>query len=84
MCSPQKVLRTPRVRELSLAVWTATGGVEAPTEHGGFLVDDAFSPPPASSTVRTTREVLHKLVDGDSVPIDMLSQLEAAVQPGAP
>ena len=69
MCSPQELLRTPRVPEPSLAVWTVTGGVEAPTEFGGFLVDDAFSPPPASSTVRTTREVLDKLVDGGSVPV---------------
>ena len=79
MCSPQELLRTPRVPELSLAVWTAAGGVEAPTELGGFLVDDAFSPPAAHSTVRTTREVLDKLVDGESVPIDLLSQFEAAV-----
>ena len=34
--------------------------------------------------VRTTREVLDKLVDGDSVPIDLLSLFEAVIQPGAP
>ena len=72
MCSPQELLRTPRVPEVSLAVWTAAGGVEAPTELGGFLVDDACSPPPA------------RLVDGDSVPFDQLSQFEAAIRLGAP
>ena len=51
-------------------------------ELGVFLVDDALSPPTASSAARTTREVPDKLVDGDSVPIDLLSQFEAAVRPG--
>ena len=81
---PARIVAHSRVPELSLAVRTAAGGVEAPMELGGFLVDDAFSPPPASSTVRTMREVLDKLVDGDSVPMDQLSLFEAAVQPGAP
>ena len=80
MCSPQELLRTPRVAELSLVVLTAAGGMEL----GGFLVDDSFSPPPASSTVRTTRELRDNLVDGDSVPIYLLSQFEAAIQPGLP
>ena len=83
MCSPHELLRTPRLPQLSLAVWTAAGEVDAPAELGGFLVDDAFSPLPINSAARTTEEVLDKLVDGDSVPIDLLSQFEAAVQPGA-
>ena len=41
-------------------------------------------PPSASSTARTTKEVLDKLVDADSVPIDLLSQFEVAVLPVAP
>ena len=84
MCYPQELLCTHCIPELSLAVWTAAVGVEAPMELGVFMVVDAFFPPPVSSTVRTTREVLNKLVAGDSVPIDLLSQFEAAVRPGAP
>ena len=82
MCSPQDFLRTPRLPELSLAVWTAAGEAAIPAELGGFLVDDAVSPPPASSAARTRKEVLHTLVDRDSIPIDVLSQFEAAVRPG--
>ena len=67
MRSPHEFLRTPRL--------------PAPAELGGFLVDDAPSPPPTSSAARTTKEVLDKLVDGDSVPIDLVSQFEAAVRP---
>ena len=81
VCSPQDFLRTPRLPELSLAVCTAAGEAATPAEFGGFLVDDALSPPPASSVARTTKEVLDKLVDGDFVPIDLLSQFEAAVRP---
>ena len=47
-------------------------GVASPAGLRGFLVDDAFSPPPPQSAVRTTKEVLDKLVDGDFVPIDLL------------
>ena len=83
MCSLQNLLCTRCVPEPSLAVWILGGGAEARTELGGFRVDDAFSPPPRSPTVRTTREVLEKLGDGDSVPVVGLSRLEAAVQPRA-
>ena len=79
MCSPHEFLRTPCLPELSLVVWIATGDVATPVELGGLLVDDAFSPPPAP----TTKEVRDKLVDGDTVPIDVLSQFEAVVQPGS-
>ena len=82
MCSPHELLRNPRLPELSLAVWTEAGEVAVPAELGEFLVDDAFSPPPANSAARTTKEVPDKLVDGDCVPIDLLSQFEAVVQPG--
>ena len=41
-------------------------------------------PPSATSTARTTKEVLDKLVDGDSVPIDLLSQFEVTVPPVTP
>ena len=67
VCSPQEFLHIPRLPELSLA----------PAELSGFLVDDALSPPPASSAARTTKEVLDKLADGDFVPMDLLSQFEA-------
>ena len=80
--SPHEFLCTPRLPELSLAVWIAAGEVTTPAEVGGFLVDDALSPPPASSAARTTKEVVDKLVNGDSMPIDVLSQFEAAVRPG--
>ena len=73
MCSAHEVLRTPRLPELSLAVWTEARDVATPAELGGVLVDDALSPPPTSSAARTTKEVQDKLVDGDSVPIDLLS-----------
>ena len=36
MYSPHEVLRTPRLPELSLAVWTEAGEVAAPAELGGF------------------------------------------------
>ena len=86
MCSPHELLRDPRVPELSLVVWTAAGGSDAPT-HGcgasvtldGFLTEDTSSPPSASSTTRTTKARRDKLVDGDSVPIDLMSQFEVAV-----
>ena len=88
VCSPHELLRTPCVPDLSLAVWTAADGPDAPTHGsgastalGGFLTDDASSPPSASSTARTTKEVLEKPVDGDLVPIDLLSQFEASVPP---
>ena len=83
MCSPHELFRTPRLPELSLAVWTAAGEVDALRELGGFLVDDAFSPLPTNSAALTTKEVLDKLVDGDSVPIDVMSQFSAAIQPWA-
>ena len=83
MCSPHELVRTPRLPELCLAVWTVAGEVDTPAGLGGFLVDDAFSPLPTNSAARTTKEVLDKLVDGDSVPIDLPSQFEAAVRPGA-
>ena len=91
MCTPHELLRTPRMPELFLAVWTMAGGSDMPA-HGcgtsmvlsGFLTDDAPPPPSASSTARTTKEVLDKLVDGDSLPIDLLSQFEAAVLPATP
>ena len=73
MYSPHEFLRTLRLPELSLAVWTEAGDVAALAELGGFLVDDAFFPPPTNSATRTTKEVLDKLVDGDPVPIDLLS-----------
>ena len=63
-CSPHELLRTPRVLELSLAVWTAAGGSDAPTHGsgasatlGGFLTEDTSSPPSTSTTTRTTKEV---------------------------
>ena len=83
MCSPHELLRTPRLPELSLAVWTAAGEVDTRAGLGGFLVDHAFSPLPTNPAARTTKEVLDKLVNEDSLPIDLLSQFEAAVQPGA-
>ena len=66
--STQEFLRTSRLPELSLAVWTAAWEATTAAALGGFLVDDALSPLPASSAARTTKEVLDKLVDGDSVP----------------
>ena len=81
MCSPHQFLRTPHLPELSLAVWTEAWDVATPAELGGFLVDDAFSPPPTKLAARTTKEVLDKLEDGYSVPIDLLLQFDAAVQP---
>ena len=82
---------TPRVPKLSLAVWIMTGGTNTPTHRsgaspalGGFLTDDASSPPSAAFAARTTKVVLDKLVDGDSVPIDLFSQFEAAVPPATP
>ena len=80
MCSPHELIRTPRLPELSLAMWTAAGEVDTPAELGGFLVDDVFSPLSTNSAARTTKEVVDKLVDGHSVPIDLLSHFEAAVQ----
>ena len=80
MCSPHDLLRTPGLLELSLPMWTAAGEVDTFAELGGFLVDNAFTPLPPNSAVRTTKEVLENLVDGDSVPIDLLLQFEAAVQ----
>ena len=62
-------------------MWTAAGEAATPTDLGGSLVDDALSPPPAGLTDGTTKEFMDKLLDGDSVPIDLLSQLEAAVRP---
>ena len=82
VCSPQEILRTPRLPELSLAVWTAAGEAATPAALGGFLVDDALSPLRTSSAARTTKEVLDKLVHGNSVPIEVLLQFEAAVRPG--
>ena len=79
MCSPHELLRTPRLPELSLAVWTEAREVATPAELGGFSVNDAFSPLPTNSAVRTTKEVVDKLVDRDSVPIDLLLQFDAAV-----
>ena len=79
---PAGVSPHPRLSELSLAVWTVAGEAATPAALGGFLVDGALSPLPASSAARTKKEVLDKLVDGDSVPIDLLSQFEAAVRPG--
>ena len=81
MCSPHELLRTPRLPQLSLAVCIAAGEVDTPAELGGFLVDDAFSPLPTNSAACTTKEVLNKLVDGNCVAIDQLSQFQAAVQP---
>ena len=83
MCSPHELLRTPRLPELSLAVWTAAREIDTPAGLGGFLVDDAFSPTPTNSAARATKEVLKKSVDGDSVPIYLLSHFGAAVQPRA-
>ena len=83
MCSPHELLHTPRLRGLSLAVWTAAGEIDTPAELGKFLVANAFSPLPTNRVAHTTKEVLDKLVDGEYVPIDVLSQFEVAVQPGA-
>ena len=47
VCSPQEFLRAPRLPELSLAVWTTAREAATPAELGGFLVDDALSPPSA-------------------------------------
>ena len=80
--SPHEFLRTPRLPELSTAVWTAAGESATPAALGGFLVDETLSPPPASSAGRTRGGLLDKLVDGDSMPINLLSQLEAAVWRG--
>ena len=84
MCSLYELLRTPRVPKLSLAVWTTAGSSHVPAHGSGastaldeFLTDDAPSPP--SVTARTTKELLDKLVDGDSVPIDLLLRFEDAV-----
>ena len=82
VCSPHEFLHTPRLPELSLAVWTAAGDVATPAELGGVFVDDAFSPPPTNSAARTKKEVLDKLVDGGFVPINPPSQFEAAFRPG--
>ena len=62
-------------------MWTAAGEAATPTDLGGSLVDDALSPPPAGLTAGTTKEFMDKLLDGDSVPIYLLLQLEAAVRP---
>ena len=81
-CSLQEFLRTPRLPELSLEPWTAAREAADPAKLGGFLLDDGLSPPSASSTAHTTKEVPDKLVDGDSMPIDLLLQFEAGVRPG--
>ena len=67
------------------------GRLDAPTHScgasetlGGRLTEDTSSPPLASSTTRTAKEVLDKLVDGESVPINLLSQFEAAIPPVTP
>ena len=46
---------------------------------GGFIPDDSPTPPATGSTARSTKEALEKLAHGDSLPIDVLSQFEAAV-----
>ena len=68
VCSPQKFLRTSRLPALSLALWTAAKEAATPAALGGFLVDDALSPPPASLEARTTKEVLHQFVDETLCP----------------
>ena len=85
-CSSHEVLCTPHVLELNLVVWTAPGAQDAPTPRlshavalGGFLLDDDPTPPAPGSVARPTKEVLHKVVDADSVPIDVLLQFDAAV-----
>ena len=80
VCSRQEFLRTSRLPELSLAVWTAAGQAATPAKLGGFLADDAVSLPLPSSAARRKKEVMDKLVDRDSVPMDLLSQLEPAVR----
>ena len=82
MCSAHEFLRASCLPELSLVVWSAARNVATHAELGAFLVDDALCPPLAISAARTTRAVLDKLAIGDSVPIDVLSQFEAAVRPG--
>ena len=82
VCSSQEFLCTPRLPELSLAIWAAAWEPATPAALGGFLVDDALSPLSASLAARTRKEVLDKLVDGDFVPVDPLSQFEAAVRTG--
>ena len=72
---PPPALKVVREWE-GVGVWPVA---TAPPWLGGFLVDDAFSPLPTNSAARATKEVLDKLVDGDSVPIDLLSQFEAVV-----
>ena len=42
VCSLQVFLRTPRLPELSLAVWTAAWEATTPAALGGFLVDEPF------------------------------------------
>ena len=88
MCTPHELLRISRVQELSLALWTMARGSDVPAHGssaskalGGGLTDDAPSPPSDSSAARTTKVVLIRLVGGDSVPIDLLSQFEAGVLP---
>ena len=80
--TPQEFLCTPRLPELSLAFWTAAGEAATPTTLGGMLVDDAFPPLPANSPACTKKDVVDKLVDGDTVPIDLMALFEAAVRPG--
>ena len=63
---------------------STTHGFAASAALGGFLTYDAPSPPSATSATRTTKEVLDRLVDGDSVPIDLLLQFEVAVPPVTP
>ena len=90
-CTPLELLHTPRVPELYLAVWTVPGAQDAPASRcshavalGGFPLDDDPTPPAPRSTAPSTKEVLDKLVDGDSMPIDLMLKFKAAVSAVTP
>ena len=85
-CTPHELLRIPRVPELCLAPWTAQGAQDASTPRsspamtlGGFIPHDGPTPLATGSATWSTKQGLGKLVDGDSMPIDVLSQFEAAI-----
>ena len=70
-----------------MALWTVPGAQDAPAPRSSpdvirrsFLLDDTPTHHAPGSAIRSTKEVWDKLVDGDFVPMDGLSQVETTVR----